>query len=170
MTTSEKYFDALKKLEQQISTPEFNMSKFIDDNKLSHQFGTTLHSLGIITSSRRGKRKKYTWTLADPYSIVIADVIRESISLSTNGRRPKFESKANLEGRIGKTIENGRKPSQNASELIVDEQGIRINRPERPELIDKEKILSKMQSSLFRRLCPECAETMHQLIDLLKTH
>lgn len=38
-----------------------------------------------------------------------------------------------------------------------------------PGHIDGEKIIKRVQSSLFRKLCPQCAETLHQIIDLLKS-
>lgn len=161
ITTTEKYLIALVDIKKILSTEDgvyhFKTSRFVYDNHLTNIFAQALIELGILKKERSGSRKLTKWNLDRDPDIETAMRVRHWCSMQASGRPPLMEKSFPVGAFIQRPRKYGRKPPQNGSNGIA-----------RPGAITKDSILTEVEQSFFKKLCPQCAETMIQFIEMIK--
>lgn len=162
LSTTEKYLKALQDLESTLSVSQYayqlRPADFCGKHRLSHYFFPACVALGYVTFKNKGRRKLYEpGPLIFEPNIGDADAIRKWINTKTNGKPPKSVRNSGT----------GQRHRRSAD--VVVNQPPRTPGDTRAGVIDRQSTIDRIQSSFFNRLCPQCAETLHQIIDILKS-
>jgi len=162
--TSEKYMKALIELKAELrdlpGVNKWNPTNFARKHKLSNGFIAAAIEIGLVQKKKRGRKIRYNWDFdADIYPHHV-EKIRQIINVKTNGKTAKRERADRTTGRSKIVAKRSGNRKRIDSAGIVGTSGTGT--------IQKDDIRREIEGSLFSRLCPECAETLHQIIDLLK--
>lgn len=185
--TSERYTDALRDLRTLLIGSSrgrmINPPAWCAKRKISVAFFRACIVGGWI--ERIGTRGKYRFRLIDETREITDDAgewIRIWINGTINGGRvPKTEQRGNPNGRNRKKKE-ARKSPENTPQVapnipIPPEQretgpehanGWPFPFPPMPKkVIERDRLIESVRASFFNQLCPQCAETMKTIIDIL---
>lgn len=161
--TIEKYHNALNEMHTILSSTDgersFVMSNFIKKHHLSGQFGPACVAMEFIRLKSKTVRNRHKYELIEIFGFNQgdADNVRKWISTKTNGRQPKSV-------RMSGSGQRHRRTGDDARNRTQIHPGGKTN-----GVIARADVANRIQSSFFNKLCPQCAETLHQIIDLLKS-